>query len=153
MLSFVDSCKDLVILVDMEFKLHVYIRSIVGKSSGMSVNLQNSTLWHSKEFMLTLYISHIRSLLEFGSCIWNLWHEMNRTMNRKNWWFGKSYIPWKISNCFWLREGCSELSSNTGKYSTVNVGYVRRIYIFSVRSSITRGHRFEIAHEIFPMDC
>ena len=68
MLSFVDSCKDLVILVDMEFKFHVYIRSIVGKSSGMSVNLLNSTLCRSKEFILTLYIRHLRSVIEFGSC-------------------------------------------------------------------------------------
>ena len=37
---------------------------------------------------------------------------------------------WKILICFRLREGCSELtSSNAGKYSTVNVGYVRRIYL------------------------
>ena len=43
-LPFVDSCKDLGILVDTELKLHGHLLSIVGKSSGMSVNLQNSTL-------------------------------------------------------------------------------------------------------------
>ena len=66
-LPFVYSCKDLGILVDTELKLHGHIRSIVGKSSEISVNLLNSTFCCSREFMLTLYISHIRPLLEFGS--------------------------------------------------------------------------------------
>ena len=37
----------------------------------MSVKLLNSTLCRSGEFMLTLYISHIQLLLEFGSWVWN----------------------------------------------------------------------------------
>ena len=56
----VDSCKDFCILVDTELKFHWHSRSIVEKSSGMSVNLLSSTLCRSKEFMLTLYIIHIR---------------------------------------------------------------------------------------------
>ena len=36
-LQFVDSCKDLGILVDAELKFYGLSRSIVGKSSGMSV--------------------------------------------------------------------------------------------------------------------
>ena len=68
-LSFVDSCKDSGILVDTELKFHGHIRSIVGESSGMSVSLLNSVLCRSREFMLTLYISHIRLLL---SGTWNI---------------------------------------------------------------------------------
>ena len=60
-LPFGDSCKDLGILVDTELILHGHIRSIVGKSSGISVNLLNWTLCRSREFMLLL--------LEFGSCV------------------------------------------------------------------------------------
>ena len=66
-LSFADSCKVLDVLVDTELRFHVHIRSIIGKSSAMSVNLLNSTLCRSKEFMFTLYISHIKRLSEFGS--------------------------------------------------------------------------------------
>ena len=44
----------------------------MGKVPAFSVNLLNSTLCKSREFQLTLYISHIRSLLVFGSIIWNL---------------------------------------------------------------------------------
>ena len=42
-LLFVDSCKNLGILVDTELKFHRHIRSIVGKSSRMLVNLLNLT--------------------------------------------------------------------------------------------------------------
>ena len=55
-LPFVDSFKDFGALVDTELKFYGHIRSIVGKSSGMSVNLLNSTLCRSREFMLNLYI-------------------------------------------------------------------------------------------------
>ena len=47
-LQFIDSCKDLGILVDTELEFHVHIESIVGRSSGMSVNLLNSTLCRSR---------------------------------------------------------------------------------------------------------
>ena len=49
-LPFVDSWKDLGILVDTELKFHWHNRSIVGKSSGTSVNLLNSTICRSREF-------------------------------------------------------------------------------------------------------
>ena len=68
-MPFVDSCKDFGILVDTELKFHRHIRSIVGKSSGMSVNLLNSMLCRSKEFLLILYIRHLRPVLEFGLCV------------------------------------------------------------------------------------
>ena len=40
----VDSYKDLGIIVNTELKFHRHIRTIVRKSSGMSVNLLSSTL-------------------------------------------------------------------------------------------------------------
>ena len=79
-LLFVYSCKDLSILVDTELKFHGHIRSIVEKSSRMSVNLLNSTLYRSRKFMLTLYISHIRPLLQLGSCVWNLEYISDRKL-------------------------------------------------------------------------
>ena len=52
-LPFVDSHWDLGILVDTELKFHGRIRSIVVKSFRMSVNLPNSMLCGSREFLLT----------------------------------------------------------------------------------------------------
>ena len=37
----------------------------------MSVNFLRSTQCRSPHFMLTSYITHIRPLLEFASCLWN----------------------------------------------------------------------------------
>ena len=71
-MSLIDTSKDLCISFDTELNFHVHIRSIVGKSSGKSVYLLNSTVCCSREFMWTLHISHIRPLIEFGSCVWNL---------------------------------------------------------------------------------
>ena len=53
-LPLVESCEDLSILVDTELKFDGHIRSIAGKSSRISVNLLNSTLYRSREFMFTI---------------------------------------------------------------------------------------------------
>ena len=134
-----------------------------------------------------MLISHIRPLLEFGSCVWNLEYisDMKLLKNVQRRWTkringfenltysqrlkdldlfsvdgrllrtdvikcwkmcwddGQKELmvlkilhileEWKIFICFWLREVCWELtSSNEGKYSTVNVGYVRRLYLFQL---------------------
>ena len=68
---FVESCRDLGVLVDNQLKFHSHIQSIVSRAAGLSVNLLSSTLCRAKEFMLPLFLSHIRPLLEFSSCVWN----------------------------------------------------------------------------------
>ena len=68
-MPFVDSFKDLGILVDTEIKCHGHFRSIVETSSGMSVNLLNSTLRFFIEFMLTLYIIHVRLIRVSFMCL------------------------------------------------------------------------------------
>ena len=50
-LPFVYSRKDLAILLDTELQFHGHIRSLIGKSSEMLVNLLNSTLCRSRENM------------------------------------------------------------------------------------------------------
>ena len=69
-LPFVDSCKDLGTLVDPELKFDGHIRYIVGESSGMSVNILNSTLCRSRVHVDSVYISNIKPLLGFDSCVW-----------------------------------------------------------------------------------
>ena len=48
-LPFVNSCKDLSTLVDMELKFCGHIKAIVGKMSGMLVNFLKSTLCLPRE--------------------------------------------------------------------------------------------------------
>ena len=63
--------RDLGVLVDPSLRFHLHIRSIVNKASGVSANLLKSTLCRDRNFMLTLYTTHIRPLLEYASTVWN----------------------------------------------------------------------------------
>ena len=91
--------------------------------------------------MITLYISHIRPLLEFGTCVWNLEYTSDiKLLENVHWQWTKRVDGFEYLTCsqklidiicFRLRENYWKLtSSNTGKHSVVNVGYVRRIYLF-----------------------
>ena len=71
-ITFAQTCRDLGIMVDSELKFHAHIKSIVGKASGISSNILSSTLCRSPEFMVSIYIAHVRPLLEFSSCLWNV---------------------------------------------------------------------------------
>ncbi|MPC51418.1 hypothetical protein E2C01_045262 [Portunus trituberculatus] len=70
-LSIVSTHKDLDITVDSTLKFHCHISKTVKKAAGLTNNLLNSTLCHDKDFMITLFKSHIRPLLEFSSIVWN----------------------------------------------------------------------------------
>ena len=63
--------RDLGVTVDITLKFHKHIQLVVNKAGGMASNFLRSTVCRSREFMLSLYISHIRPLLEFSSCVWN----------------------------------------------------------------------------------
>ena len=70
-ISVVTSHKDLGVTIDSSLRFHLHIRSIVNKASGLSANLLRSTLCRSPDFMVSLYKTHIRPLLEYSSCAWN----------------------------------------------------------------------------------
>lgn len=60
----------------MEFWLtnpcfHMHIRPIANKAVGVAANLLIATNCRSRNLMLTLYITHVRPLLEHCSCLWN----------------------------------------------------------------------------------
>lgn len=62
---------DLGILIDNQLKFHDHIREVARKASGLAQNFLKSTVSRSPEFMLFLWTTHIRPLIEYGSCIWN----------------------------------------------------------------------------------
>ncbi|XP_076060290.1 uncharacterized protein LOC143036611 [Oratosquilla oratoria] len=70
-LSIETAHKDLGITVDCNLKFHTHISKTVKKAAGLANNLLRSTLCRDKDFMITLFKSHIRPLLEFGSTVWN----------------------------------------------------------------------------------
>ena len=148
-------------LADTELRFLGHIRSIVGKSSGMSVNLLNWTICRSREFMLTVYISHIRPLLEFYSYVWNLEYTISDKKlldNVQRRW--KKIIDGFGNLTYSERLKDRDLFSVEGRLLRADVIKCWKLFhskcgicpedIFVLaRSGITRGHRSKIAYEFF----
>ena len=63
--------QNLVIYVDVKLKFHRYVDNRVGRIGSMMSNLLRSTICRSIEFMVSLWVSHLRPLIEYGSCLMN----------------------------------------------------------------------------------
>ena len=72
-LEFVESQRDLGVVVDSSLKFHSQVRNVVHKASGLSSNLLRSTVNRSPEFMIALFISHIRPILDYCSTVFRNW--------------------------------------------------------------------------------
>jgi hypothetical protein len=70
-MEFVESHSDLGITIDLSLKFHVHIRGVAARAGGLASNLLKSTRCRGPEFMVSLYVAHIRPLLEFSSCVWH----------------------------------------------------------------------------------
>lgn len=66
----VASHKDLGVVVDEDLRFHTHIRQIAGKAGGVASNLLKSTICRSASFMVTLFQSDVRPLLDFASQVW-----------------------------------------------------------------------------------
>ena len=67
----VNAHKDLGVLVDTSLRFHMHIKTTVNKAAGLAANLLKATICRSQNFMLNLFITHVRPLLEYCSCLWN----------------------------------------------------------------------------------
>ena len=67
----VTSHKDLGVLVDDTLKFHPHINNVVCFANNLTTNILSSTLCRESEFVLNIYLFHIRPLLEYGCCLWN----------------------------------------------------------------------------------
>jgi hypothetical protein len=70
-LKFVSAHRDLGVSVDTSLRFHHHIRVVAAKAGGLANCLLRSTVCRSPEFMLSLYVAHIRPLIEYASCVWN----------------------------------------------------------------------------------
>ena len=57
-------------MIDSELKFHVNVNVLIGKDSTFSKNILISTVCRSIKFMLTMYVSHMRPICEYRSCVW-----------------------------------------------------------------------------------
>ena len=72
LLQYVESYKDLGVIVDSSLRFHQHIRALSAKAGGLMGELLRSTVCRSKEFMLSVFVSHIRPIIDYGSCVWNV---------------------------------------------------------------------------------
>lgn len=71
LLPVLNSYRDLGVTVDTSMKFHEHIDSLSHKASGLCHNFLKSTVCRTPEFMTFLFNTHIRPLLDYGSCLWN----------------------------------------------------------------------------------
>ena len=57
--------RDLVVIVDVDLKIHCHVGSLVGEAGGVVTALLAGTVNRSALFMKALFISHVRPLLDF----------------------------------------------------------------------------------------
>ena len=70
-LKTVSSHKDLGVVVDSDLKFHGHIRDVTHKAGGLAQNLLRSTVCRSPVFMITLFTTHVRPIIDYCSCVWN----------------------------------------------------------------------------------
>ena len=62
---------DLGVLVSSDLKFHQHISNTARKAAGLTQNLLKSTVCRTPKFMMTLFCSHVRPIIEYCSCVWN----------------------------------------------------------------------------------
>ena len=72
-IPFKDSATYLGIIVDSsKLKFHQHVANIVHKASGVAIYILKATMNRDIDFMLPLFITHVRPLLEYASSVWHL---------------------------------------------------------------------------------
>ena len=62
---------DLGLLVDDMLKFHEHVACVAHKAFGLCQSFLKSTVCRTPEFMLFLFVTHVRPLFEYASCVWN----------------------------------------------------------------------------------
>jgi hypothetical protein len=72
-LEFVDSHRDLGVVVDNQLRFHGHVRDIVRRAAGLCSSLLRSTVNRSPEFMVTIFVTHVWPIIDnYCSCVWNV---------------------------------------------------------------------------------
>ena len=70
--DFVECHRDLGVLNDKVLKFHNHVREVVCRAAGLANSLFQSTVNRRPEFMVALFITYIRPVLDYCSCVWNV---------------------------------------------------------------------------------
>ena len=71
-LSIVESHRDLGVVVDSKLKFHKHVRTVIGKAGWVLGEMLRSTMCRTPKFMVSLFVSHIRPILDYCSSVWNV---------------------------------------------------------------------------------
>ena len=71
-IPFRECASDLGVCIDTSLKFHQHVSNIVNKAGGVLTSILKTTVNRDSSFMLPIYSSHVRPLLEYASSIWNL---------------------------------------------------------------------------------
>jgi len=71
-LEFVSTYRDLGVIVDTKLRFHAHVNTVVGKAGALMGDLLRSTICRSMDFMVSLFVSHVRPLLDYCSAVWNV---------------------------------------------------------------------------------
>ena len=123
-LKLVRSHRDLGVIVDSALKFHEHIDSIVCKAAGLANQLLRATVCREPVFMVKLFVSHIRPLLDYCSCVWNLGYvgdtaKLERVQRR------------------WTKQV-------EGMYETSYESRLRQLGLYSIRGRLLRGDLIKI---------
>ena len=58
--------------IDRSLKFHAHVRVIVRMGGGMANNVLSCTVARNEDFMMNVYRSHIRPLMDFAASVWNV---------------------------------------------------------------------------------
>ena len=64
--------RDLGVKVDRDLKFHHHVSEIVCNAAGLSSSLLRTTVNRSPKFMVSLFVTHIRPILDYCSTVWNV---------------------------------------------------------------------------------
>ena len=71
MIQVVHTHPDLGVLIDSDIKFHQHIIATAHKAGGLAQNLLKATVCRSPEFLMSIFATHIRPIIEYCSCVWN----------------------------------------------------------------------------------
>ena len=71
-LNTVSSHKDLGVVIDRDLKFHGHVHNVAQKAGGLALNLLRSTVCRSPDFMVTLFTSHVRPIIDYCSSVWDV---------------------------------------------------------------------------------
>ena len=160
----VPSAVDLGVRVDTTLRFHEHVREVANKASGLASNLLRSTCNRDPDFMRQLFISHVRPILEYCSCLWNtgyrgdlrLLESVQRSWTKKIYGFEELPYSERLSRL--------DLFSVRGRLLRYDLIKVWKIFagespispldLFTMAPNVgTRGHRYKISHERCRLSC